>query len=142
VDVVGQGERNGSRSGGAEGGAAMSDEKSTATVPQHTQRLEAIRRLRAAYEDIYHLSRLPLAVLNKGRTGSIEYRSHDEYIRELFARANAIGSFAVGLGIIGPDDQLDAMYEFSDNHPELAPRGWEPGERRAALHQQHGREPE
>jgi len=95
-------------------------------------RLAAIEQLREAYEDIYHLSTLSLESLNRGKAETA-YRSINEYTRELFARAGAIGSFAVRLGIIEPEDQLDAMYEFCDNHPEYAPKGWKPGEQREAL---------
>jgi hypothetical protein len=105
-------------------------------------RAEAIHSLREAYEDVYHLSKLSLTTLNKRRDDSTKYQSINEYKRELLARASAIGNFAVNLGILKPDDQLDAMYEFCDNHPELAPKGWIPGQQRSALHQRRGLEPD
>lgn len=112
-----------------------SDPEGVNGIPQDL-RQRAIDRLRSAYEDIYYLSRLPLSSLNKRRNVSNEYHSITEYTRELFARASAIGTFAVELGLISPNDQRDAMYEFCDNHPEHAPPGWRRGEQRAAFRDQ------
>ena len=111
----------------------MSDRQLSTDDVLKNLRFEAIKRLRDAYEDVYRLSKLPLQLLNRKKTETTKYRSNDEYARDLLGRANAIGNFAGWLGIIEPEDQLDAMYEFCDNHPEFAPEGYIPGELRAAL---------
>jgi hypothetical protein len=133
---------SGTRSGQEEGEAAMSEESGDTEPLLRELRFRAIDRLRAAYDDVYHLSKIPLTLLNERKDASAEYHSVQEYTRELLARANAIGGFAVDIGILEPFDQLDAMYEFCDKYPECAPKGWEAGKQRSALRQRRGTEPE
>ncbi len=83
--------------------------------------LNAVERVRETYEDIVYLSRLSLERINRHQHPAERYCSTQEYIRELWARANAVSSFAVRTGLISSEQALQIILDFQDEHPD-APR--------------------
>ena len=80
----------------------------------------AVVRVRDEYQAIASLSRLPLNALNRSPDPAEHYPSIHEYTRELWARANAVASFAVSTGLISSVQAGEILRDFLDDHPDLA----------------------
>jgi predicted Fe-S protein YdhL (DUF1289 family) len=83
----------------------------------------AAERVRDAYEDIVRLGRLRLEQVNRRRHPAERYCSTEEFVRELWARAGAISTFAVNVGLITPEQALQIIADFLDEHPEVPREG-------------------
>lgn len=90
-------------------------------------RADALEEVREMYEDVARLRKLKLETINRVHHPSTRYRSMDEFTREQFARATAVSSFAVRLGLVTPLEARQIDLDFSDAHPEFAAEGWGPG---------------
>ena len=83
----------------------------------------AVERVREAYEDIVRLGGLRLEQVNRLRHPAERYCSMQEYVRELWARAGAVSTFAVNVGLITPDQALQIIRDFMDEHPHVPREG-------------------
>jgi hypothetical protein len=75
--------------------------------------------VREQYEDIVHLGKLDLTKINRGLHPAEHYCSMREYVRELWARAGAVASFAVSAGLISGDQALQIIKDFLADHPDV-----------------------
>ena len=83
----------------------------------------AVERVREQYEDIVHLGKLRLEQINRVRHPAEYYCSIQEYVRELWARAGAVSTFAVNVGLVSPDQALQIIQDFLDEHPDIPREG-------------------
>lgn len=90
-------------------------------------KLEALERVRAEYEAAAGLSKLGLDRLNEIRKPADPLPSLAHFQEIWLARAGAVSSFAVNLGLIDPDDAIRIIHEFVDAHPEFAQTEPPPG---------------
>jgi ClpX C4-type zinc finger len=100
--------------------AASRPKGKVATAPGS---LAAVERVREAYEDIVRLGELRLEQVNRLRHPAERYCSMPEYVRELWARAGSVSTFAVNVGLIIPDQALQIIRDFLDEHPHVPREG-------------------
>ena len=74
-----------------------------------------------AYQTIAYLGKLPLDKINEPRLFD-KYGSQADFVRELWAQANAVSSFAVASGLISPEQAGQIIRDFLDQYPD-APTG-------------------
>lgn len=104
----------------------MSSENNPLPAAVDRMREDALERVRDTWEDIAHLSKLPLKVINRGYSPADRYRTKFEFTRQLFSRAEAVTSFAVRVGLITPVQALQVPREFFETHPEFTTGRWGP----------------
>lgn len=83
----------------------------------------ALARVREEYETIADMSGLSMDQINRWREPTDQYDSMDEFLRIWWARAGAVADFAVGLGLITPDQAREILVDFCSAHPELGGDG-------------------
>lgn len=83
----------------------------------------AVDLVREGYEDIVHLGKLDLTIINRVRHPAEQYCSAGEFVRELWARAGAVSSFAVRAGLISGDQALQVIKDFLADHPDAPSEG-------------------
>jgi ClpX C4-type zinc finger protein len=84
---------------------------------------EAVARVRDEFEAIANLGCLRLHHLNRSPDPAEHYHSMHEYVRELWARAHAVSSFAVSTGLISSTQALEIIQDFLAAHPEADSTG-------------------
>jgi hypothetical protein len=76
----------------------------------------ALAHVRYEYETIFNMAGIPLEVFNRD---TLRYQRKDDVIRDYTGRAGAVGSFAVSMRLITPEEAADAIREFHARHPEI-----------------------
>jgi len=98
-----------------------------------SMRVEAMRRLRHAYENAYRLGNLSLRVINSEVSDPNNPISRDEYVYELLTVARWMANFAIELGVISVQDHHDIRRDFFFRHPELYDKEWHPKKNRRPI---------
>jgi hypothetical protein len=79
--------------------------------------------VRERFDDIVLLGHLHLEQINSGRHSAEHYCTMQEYVRELWARANAVSDFAVSIGLISGEQALRIITDFLVAHPDVPTEG-------------------
>jgi len=88
----------------------------------------ALELVREAYSTAAEMRNVPLDVINRKQPPNLRYRSSLELVREEFAAANALATFAVQLGLLTSDQAAELLRESQRKNPRALFEGPQPNE--------------
>ena len=97
----------------------MASERPEGELDFQRLRCEALRLVREEYDAVAAKKAIGIRAINRLRPEHMKFQSVNDLVRESLARAGAISTFAVSLGLITSDEARQMITDFGAMHPEI-----------------------